>query len=119
MTCFLEYEPDAVLVHDLIHLREGTGWRLTTGAYRKLRLAPNWVEAQLRSGGLVDVGGFAAGRLVGLGGRKAEGAGSPIPDRGGPDRSGADQVGAAGLEQAEGRPAPGGTGAGSAEPGAL
>jgi hypothetical protein len=43
MTCFLEYEPETVLVHDLIHLCEGAEWTLKKSSYRKLRLAPGWV----------------------------------------------------------------------------
>jgi SAM-dependent methyltransferase len=47
MTCFLEYEPDAVVVHDLIHVREGEGWTLRKSSYRKLRLGTSWVAARL------------------------------------------------------------------------
>jgi hypothetical protein len=48
MTCFLEYEPETVIVHDLIHVREGEGWTLHKSAYRKLRLSLAWVEMKLR-----------------------------------------------------------------------
>jgi len=51
MTCFLEYEPETVVVHDLIHVREGEGWTLHKSAYRKLRLSPAWVEMKLRVSG--------------------------------------------------------------------
>lgn len=51
MMCFLEYEPDTVVVHDLIHVRQGEGWELTKSAYRKLRLTLEWVETQLRENG--------------------------------------------------------------------
>lgn len=51
MTCFLEYEPEVVIVHDLIHVREGEGWKLHKSAYRKLRLPLDWVEGQLRQQG--------------------------------------------------------------------
>jgi len=47
MTCFLEYEPDTVIVHDLIYLRQGEGWDLRKSAYRKLRLSHVWVHSQL------------------------------------------------------------------------
>lgn len=47
LDCFLEYEADHVLVHDLIHERDGGTWSLEAGAYRKVRLAPGWVQARL------------------------------------------------------------------------
>ena len=55
MTCFLEYEPGTVKVHDLIWIRHQDGWRLSKGVYRKLRLAPDAVVARLeRAGFAVD-----------------------------------------------------------------
>jgi SAM-dependent methyltransferase len=60
MTCFLEYPDDyddyTVVVHDLIHTREGGGdhdnWVMTAHSYRKLRLSHTWVLGQLRAAGL-------------------------------------------------------------------
>jgi SAM-dependent methyltransferase len=63
MTCFLEYEPETVIVHDLIHLREGAGWTLHKSSYRKLRLPVDWVAAELRKAGLHVTHNEAAGRL--------------------------------------------------------
>jgi len=40
LTCFLEYEPEAVLVHDIIHERTAGGWQTRVSHYRKLRLSP-------------------------------------------------------------------------------
>jgi 2-polyprenyl-3-methyl-5-hydroxy-6-metoxy-1,4-benzoquinol methylase len=54
-TCFLEYEPDTVKVHDLVHRKEAGGWTLHKSFYRKLRLAPQWVEAELRGAGFGGV----------------------------------------------------------------
>jgi SAM-dependent methyltransferase len=51
MTCFLEYEPDTVVVHDLIYMRQGEGWELRKSAYRKLRLSHGWVQSQLEAQG--------------------------------------------------------------------
>ena len=51
MTCFLEYEPTTVKVHDLIWVREAGGWRFRKGAYRKLRLSAGDVAARLESAG--------------------------------------------------------------------
>jgi SAM-dependent methyltransferase len=53
MMCFLEYEPDTVVVHDLIYIRHGEGWDLRKSSYRKLRLSLAWVLSQL------EVSGFA------------------------------------------------------------
>lgn len=52
MTCFLEDLGETVQVHDLVHVREGDGWRLEKGAYPKLKLALFRVEAGLRRAGL-------------------------------------------------------------------
>jgi SAM-dependent methyltransferase len=46
-TCFLEYEPDTVKVHDLVHRRGENGWMLHKSFYRKLRLSPQWITEQL------------------------------------------------------------------------
>jgi SAM-dependent methyltransferase len=54
MTCFLEYEgPDTVVVNDLVYLRSRDGqWSLHKSAYRKLRLAVNWVCNELAVAGM-------------------------------------------------------------------
>jgi SAM-dependent methyltransferase len=54
-TCFLEYQGGAVTVHDIVHVREGAGWRMTTSAYTKLRLARADVERWLREAGFTSV----------------------------------------------------------------
>lgn len=51
ITCFLEYEPRTVKVHDLIWVRERDGWRFRKGVYRKLRLAPAEVAKYLERAG--------------------------------------------------------------------
>jgi hypothetical protein len=51
LTCFLEYAPDYVEVHDVLHERTGSTWRLRVSAYRKLRLSPEWVSAALQAAG--------------------------------------------------------------------
>lgn len=66
LTCFLEYEADAAVVHDLLHEREGERWRFRASAYRKLRLPVNWVQAQLHAAGFSRVAHKPAGRLTGL-----------------------------------------------------
>jgi hypothetical protein len=51
MTCFLEYNADIVMVHDLIHVREGESWKLLKSSYPKLRLPPNEVRLNLEEVG--------------------------------------------------------------------
>jgi SAM-dependent methyltransferase len=51
-TCFLETLPEHMLVHDIVHERDGSAWRMTVSSYRKLRLSPATVESALRKAGL-------------------------------------------------------------------
>ena len=52
LTCFLEYGPDTVTVHDLLTERSDGQWAQKVSSYPKLRLAPDWVEAKLQALGL-------------------------------------------------------------------
>lgn len=60
LTCFLEYEEDTVLVHDILHERAGDDWKTTVSSYRKLRLSPERVLGSL------ETFGFEARREPGL-----------------------------------------------------
>jgi len=51
LTCFLEYEPEAVKVHDLLYKKVDGQWTFRKSFYRKLRLAQTWVEEALRHAG--------------------------------------------------------------------
>ena len=51
LTCFLEYLPDAVLVHDILHQRTSEGWQTRVSHYRKLRLSPEPLIDCLQSNG--------------------------------------------------------------------
>lgn len=51
-TCFLEELPEHMLVHDIVHERDGGAWRMRVSSYRKLRLAPRTLENVLRRVGL-------------------------------------------------------------------
>jgi SAM-dependent methyltransferase len=51
LTCFLEYEPETVKVHDLVYRKLGGEWTFRKSFYRKLRLAQSWVEEELRAAG--------------------------------------------------------------------
>ncbi|HET8696116.1 MAG TPA: class I SAM-dependent methyltransferase [Gammaproteobacteria bacterium] len=55
-TCFLEYEPHTVKVHDLVYRKSESGWTLHKSFYRKLRLSQQWVTEQLASAGFANVG---------------------------------------------------------------
>ncbi len=46
-TCFLEYEPETVKVHDIVYKREKGKWCLHKSYYRKLRVSGAWVDEQL------------------------------------------------------------------------
>jgi 2-polyprenyl-3-methyl-5-hydroxy-6-metoxy-1,4-benzoquinol methylase len=51
LTCFLEYEAEAVLVHDILHERTAEGWQTRVSHYRKLRLSPERLTDCLQSNG--------------------------------------------------------------------
>jgi cyclopropane fatty-acyl-phospholipid synthase-like methyltransferase len=54
-TCFLEYEPETVKVHDLVYKRQHDKWSLGKSYYRKLRLSRDWVDRQLYDAGFTLV----------------------------------------------------------------
>jgi hypothetical protein len=49
LTCFLEYFPGHVTVHDVLHERNGSTWQQRVSSYRKLRLSPEWVSKTLQA----------------------------------------------------------------------
>jgi SAM-dependent methyltransferase len=51
LTCFLEYEEDTVVVHDILHERAGDAWDTRVSSYRKLRLSADRVIASLETCG--------------------------------------------------------------------
>jgi SAM-dependent methyltransferase len=51
MTCFLEYHPGVVVVHDLVHTRKDGAWQLAKSCYPKLRLAVDDVSGELARAG--------------------------------------------------------------------
>jgi SAM-dependent methyltransferase len=51
LTCFLEYEEDTVVVHDILHERGGDAWDTKVSSYRKLRLSTDRVTSSLESFG--------------------------------------------------------------------
>ena len=54
-TCFLEYEPDTVKVHDLVYRQQDDAWQLHKSFYRKLRLSQHWIEERLENIGFQQI----------------------------------------------------------------
>lgn len=50
-TCFLEYEPETVKVHDIVYRRFKGKWELRKSFYRKIKLSKHRVEEQLTNMG--------------------------------------------------------------------
>lgn len=50
-TCFLEYEPETVKVHDLVYRKKNGDWFLNKSFYRKLRLSKEWVNENFHYSG--------------------------------------------------------------------
>lgn len=63
-TCFLEYEPESVKVHDIVYKKSTGVWKLFKGFYRKLRLAQPWVDAQLAASGFNGINSTVENGLV-------------------------------------------------------
>jgi SAM-dependent methyltransferase len=51
-TCFLEKQDERMLVHDIVHERDGSKWRMKVSSYPKLRLEPAAVASMLQRAGL-------------------------------------------------------------------
>jgi SAM-dependent methyltransferase len=51
LMCFLEYQEDTVLVHDILHERSGDAWDTQVSSYQKLRLSPDRVIGSLEAFG--------------------------------------------------------------------
>lgn len=52
LTCFLDYHPETVEVHDLLYQKQGDQWIFQTSSYPKLRLDPQWVSDRIQQVGL-------------------------------------------------------------------
>ena len=63
-TCFLEYEPDTVKVHDLVYQYEEDDWKLNKSFYRKLRLSKQWVCKRLEEVGFKTIDSNISNGLV-------------------------------------------------------
>jgi SAM-dependent methyltransferase len=71
LTCFIEYEPQAVIVHDIVHERAAQGWQTRVSHYRKLRLSPERLADRLRRIGFEVRSEAGARGMVRLVARKA------------------------------------------------
>jgi SAM-dependent methyltransferase len=71
VTCFLEYEPTTVKVHDLVWFRQADGWHFAKGVYRKLRIAIDTAVRCLERAGLTVERQPAPGGLIALVGTRA------------------------------------------------
>lgn len=54
-TCFLEYEPETVKVHDIVYKKSESEWKLFKSFYRKLRLSEKWATTQLSECGFKKI----------------------------------------------------------------
>lgn len=70
LTCFLEYFPDHVMVHDVLYANEDGQWKLSASAYRKLRLGLNQVVGMMVKVGFEVSGMRERGGMLYLVGRK-------------------------------------------------
>ena len=70
MICALDYEPESVVVNDLVHVRDGGGWTLHKSSYRKLRLAPAALVAELAEIGFLVDHDRPAGRMHAISARR-------------------------------------------------
>ena len=69
-TCFLEYEPETVKVHDIVYKKTDGKWDLFKSWYRKLRLSKEWVDTQLAKCGYNDLNSTVENGLVTIIARK-------------------------------------------------
>lgn len=70
-TCFLDFGPERIAVHDIVQTRTAGEWRTAISVYEKVRLAPDFVRAELARAGLTLVRDTAQHGLVTLAARRA------------------------------------------------
>ncbi len=63
-TCFLEYEPERVKVHDIVYKKLNGEWNLSKSFYRKLRLSKAWVSEQLSQCGFSKTDSFVENGVI-------------------------------------------------------
>ena len=63
-TCFLEYGPETVKVHDIVYKKSESEWNLFKSFYRKLRLSEEWVNIQLSQCGFKKINSNAENGFI-------------------------------------------------------
>ena len=63
-TCFLEYGPETVKVHDIVYKKSESEWNLFKSFYRKLRLSEEWVNTQLSQCGFKKINSNAENGFI-------------------------------------------------------
>jgi 2-polyprenyl-3-methyl-5-hydroxy-6-metoxy-1,4-benzoquinol methylase len=64
LTCFLEYFPDHVMVHDILHEKSGEHWTQKISAYPKLRLSEEAITMLLEQAHLKIVSSEIINRMI-------------------------------------------------------
>jgi SAM-dependent methyltransferase len=70
LTCFLEYLPDRVMVHDIIHEKVNETWQQKVSAYAKLRLSESMMETLLEKNGFEIISAQTINRMIYMVARK-------------------------------------------------
>jgi 2-polyprenyl-3-methyl-5-hydroxy-6-metoxy-1,4-benzoquinol methylase len=63
-TCFLEYFPDHVMVHDIIHEKEKNVWVQKISAYPKLRISEKSINEIAMKNQLVNISSETVNRMI-------------------------------------------------------
>jgi hypothetical protein len=71
LTCFLEYFPDHVLVHDILYEKQNGDWIQKVSAYPKLRLSARMIESVLIKNGFKVISSQSINRMIYLIGEKS------------------------------------------------
>jgi hypothetical protein len=70
LTCFLEYFPDHVMVHDVLHERQDGKWTQKVSAYPKLRINQDIISQMLQENNIELVSAEVIHRMIYLTGKR-------------------------------------------------
>ncbi|WP_276368301.1 class I SAM-dependent methyltransferase [Chryseolinea sp. H1M3-3] len=70
LTCFLEYFPDYVMVHDVLHERQNGKWTQKVSAYPKLRVNQDMISKMLQENNIEFVKSEVIHRMIYLTGKR-------------------------------------------------
>ncbi len=65
-TCFLEYFPEHVMVHDILHEKLDGQWQMKISAYPKLKLSINWFEEVFKRNNMTICSSETINRMIHL-----------------------------------------------------